>query len=338
MRLVTDLSITGRPHRPPRGPRDPSLELDFTASRFTLGGFGHIIQFARATTATYHDATGALQVAAIDQPRIDHGRGTGLIRGLLVENTRTNLLLNAATPATQTVSVTAALHALSFWGAGTITLSGAHSASLTGPGGDARAVLVFTPAAGALTLTVSGSVQMAQLEAGNCATSFISTAGAPATRLADRPVVLIGPWWNPDEGTVLAEWQGINQQSGNTRIIGLPGQRSILSLSAATGTGGANALRLEMWNGASGFAVILTSDITKGIRRGLAAWSSAGRQLAILGQTAVNAAPLMNSGAATEFYLGTSSASGGLAINGCLRRIRYWPRRLSQDDLLQLAT
>ena len=213
-------------------------------ARFTPGGFGQTIQFARASTASFHDASGVMQTAAIDQPRIDHDRGTGLVRGLLVENARTNLLLNAAIPVTQTVSVTAALHALSFWGTGTITRSDAHSASLTGPGGSARAVLVFTPAAGALTLTVSGDVQMAQLEAGNCATSFIPTAGAPSTRLADRPVVPFGSWWNPDEGTILAEWQDINQQSGNTRVIGLPGSRSVLSLSAATGTGaatGANA-------------------------------------------------------------------------------------------------
>ncbi len=149
MKLVTDLSLTGRPPRPARGPRDPSLVLDFVAGRFTPGGFGQTIQFARATTASFHDASGVMQTAAIDQPRIDHDRGTGLVRGLLVENARTNLLLNAATPVTQTVSVTAALHALSFRGTGTITLSGAHSASLTGPGGNARAVLVFTPAAGA---------------------------------------------------------------------------------------------------------------------------------------------------------------------------------------------
>ncbi|WP_323039928.1 hypothetical protein [Gemmobacter sp.] len=193
MKLVTDLALTGRPPWPARGPHDPSLVLDFVAGRLTPGGFGQTIQFARATTASFHDASGVMQTAAIDQPRIDHDRGTGLVRGLLVENARTNLLLNAATPVTQTVSVTAALHALSFRGTGTITLSGAHSASLTGPGGNARAVLVFTPAAGALSLTVSGSVQMAKLEAGNCATSFIPTAGAPATRLADRPVAPVGP-------------------------------------------------------------------------------------------------------------------------------------------------
>lgn len=137
---------------------------------------------------------------------------------------------------------------------------------------------------------------------------------------------------------MLAEWQYINQQSGNTRIIGLPGSRSVLSLSAATGTGGAHALRMEMWNGASGFSVILTADITKGIRRGLAAWSPTGRQAAISGLTVVSAPPLVDSGSVGEFYLGMGQATGGLAINGCLRRIRYWPRRLSQDELLQLAT
>ncbi|WP_323039929.1 hypothetical protein [Gemmobacter sp.] len=110
---------------------------------------------------------------------------------------------------------------------------------------------------------------------------------------------------------MLGEWQDINQQVARTRIIGLPGSRMMLSLLGSTGTGGANSTTMEMWNGSSSLPVTMPSDITKGIRRGLAAWSPTGRQAAISGQTAVSAAPLVSSGLVTAFFLGMGQATGG---------------------------
>lgn len=316
----------------------PTLDFDFLTGVHLPGTFGTTITFTRAGTGTRINPFGEVETIATGLPRIDHDRVTGARRGLLVEDARTNLFLQSGAPATQTVSGEAAQHALSFYGTGTITLSGAHSATLAGTGANARAVLIFTPSAGALTLTVAGSVQLAQLEAGNCATSYIPTTTAPVTRARDVVSVPVGPWWNPDAGSMLVEWQDINQQSGNTRIIGMPGLRSIMSLSGGAGPGGADASRLEMFNGANNFAVILGADITKGIRRGVAVWSAAGRSLAISGQTAESAAPLVNTGTVAELYLGSSTATGGLAVNGCLRRVTYWPRRLGPAEILQLAT
>ncbi|MFV3388434.1 hypothetical protein ACNFCJ_24020, partial [Pseudomonas sp. NY15364] len=78
------------------------------------------------------------------------------VRGLLIEESRTNLLLNSATLATQSVTVTAVAHTLSFYGTGSVTLSGAATGTLTGTGAGNRVSLTFTPTAGTLTLTVSG--------------------------------------------------------------------------------------------------------------------------------------------------------------------------------------
>lgn len=76
-----------------------------------------------------------------------------------------NMLLNSATLATQTVTVTVgATNILSFYGTGSITLSGAATGTLTGTGVSDRVSLVITPSTTSLVLTVSGSVTQAQLE------------------------------------------------------------------------------------------------------------------------------------------------------------------------------
>jgi hypothetical protein len=338
MKFVSDLSPNGRSHRPRSCLPQPALRLDFTTDTYHPGGFGPMITFTRAGSARYHDASGVMQVAAVNTPRIDHDRGTGTRRGFLVEGPRTNIFLQSATPATQSVTVTAQLYSLSFWGTGSITLSGAHTATLNGSGPNTRAVLIFTPTAGALTLTVSGEVQLAQLEPGNCATSYIQTMTAATTRLADVAVLPLGFWWNPNEGTMLVEWQDINMQSGNTRIIGMDALRSIQNLAGAIGPGLNNANQLQMWNGSVAFSAQPgpVIDLSKGIQKGVAAWSGAGRSVAIRNTLATTPTLLFNTGSPTELNLGAAAGGSG-AINGCLRRITYYARRLPDAQLLSLV-
>lgn len=107
-------------------------------------------------------------------------------KGVLIEGARTNLFLNSATGVTQSITVTAAAHTLSFRGTGTITLSGVSTAGpLVGSGANTRVTLTFTPTAGSLTLTVTGSVTNVQLELGAFGSSWIPTAGASVTRNLD---------------------------------------------------------------------------------------------------------------------------------------------------------
>ncbi len=114
---------------------------------------------------------------------------------LVVGNRRgINLLTSTITMATQNVATIATSYTLSFTGTGTVTLTGTSTAGpLVGTGATDRVSLVFTPTAGTLTLTVSGSVTSAQLEAGTLTAYEANPAGSinppSATSDAGRGIV-----------------------------------------------------------------------------------------------------------------------------------------------------
>jgi hypothetical protein len=143
------------------------------------------IDFTRASAATLGNASGLIESVASGVPRLDYTGGG--CPSLLLEPQRTNLFLNSASGATQSITVTAEAHTLSFYGTGSVTLSDVASGTLegTGTGVANRVSLTFTPTAGTLTLTVSGTITDVQLEEGSYPTSYIPTTSAAVTRAAD---------------------------------------------------------------------------------------------------------------------------------------------------------
>lgn len=136
------------------------------------------LRWERDTTANGFNRYGEFATADAGVPRAEY-------EGWLVERESTNILLNSETLSTQNVTVTANEYTLSFYGTGSITLSGVEVDTLNGTGADERVSLTFTPSAGTLTLTVTGTVEKANLELGGLATSYITTEGSEETRSAD---------------------------------------------------------------------------------------------------------------------------------------------------------
>jgi len=169
-----------------------TLDLDFSAnSHKVYEQFGlepkqlqSVIVTSRNSTATYQSPT-AIVTAAINAPRITYDATTGRALGLLVEEQRTRLnTASASVTAPQNATVTAAAHTISFYGTGSVVLSGVHSATLAGTG-SGRVTLTFTPTAGTLTMTPSGTVTDLQLELGAFASTIIrGSEGSQVTRLA----------------------------------------------------------------------------------------------------------------------------------------------------------
>src|SRR5678816_4391057 len=107
----------------------PALSLDF----MTPGTLDPRITFTRASTGTYFDSAGVMQTAALNAPRWDYNPATLQLRGLLLEDTRTNNLRNStmvgATPGTPGTYPTN----WGGWGMGATGLS----SSITGTGTEA---------------------------------------------------------------------------------------------------------------------------------------------------------------------------------------------------------
>jgi len=70
----------------------PALGLDFMQP----GSLDPSITFTRASTATYFDSAGVMQTAATNAPRWDYDPATLALRGLLIEEARTNVIVSSA--------------------------------------------------------------------------------------------------------------------------------------------------------------------------------------------------------------------------------------------------
>lgn len=180
------------------------LDLDFTTGSIVDRVAGYTPTFTRAGAVKLAWSGSQFASYAADVPAFQLA-SDGVLE-YLHEPAATNLYLNSGTPATQSITVTAQQYTLSFYGTGTLTLSGASTAGpLVGTGAEPNRVsLTFTPSAGSLTLTLSGSISRPQLETGAVATSPITTTGSTATRTADA-MSLTGSnfsGWFPSDGQV----------------------------------------------------------------------------------------------------------------------------------------
>jgi hypothetical protein len=316
----------------------PSLVLRFSDNKSLVDAVtgASLVTFTRASSGTFVGSDGVLQTAATDVPRFNHNPTTGESLGLLVEEQRTNLLLNSGTLSTQSVTVAAVAHTLSFTGTGTITLTGVSTAGPlvgTGTGEANRVSLTFTPTAGSLTLTVSGTVTNAQLEAGAFRTSYIATTGSAATRSADVASITgsaFSNWYRQDEGTVFADI--------NTAPVANIAQ-AVFDLSE-----GAGLERIFQRRNTGGFVVTAITDnnVVQG-DFGSVSVSASGRARSGLAyrlndfEAAVNGSASGTDTSATvptpdRIHMGQNFASGQ-AINGTIRRLCYWPTRLPSSTL-----
>ena len=315
----------------------PRLALDFTTASLDPR-----VTFTRTTSAsnpaTYIDSSGVITAATNNQPRFDYDPVTLVCKGLLIEESRTNSLLNSDTLSTQIVTVTAAVRTLSFYGTGSVTLSGAHTAVVAGTGAyPTRTTYSFTPTAGALTLTVAGTVQYAQLEAGAFATSYIPTTSAALTRNADVATMTgtnFSSWFNQTEGAITCQFN---------RTTAAPSSSFIRIWEMSDGTT-SNRMRMMLgvtttanYDCTSGGSAVGSMDVGAYTANTNAKITGAYKTDSFAGSQNGASPTTDTSGIISwtmnQLVFGGNATGGGSYLNGYVQKFFYYPQRLINNEV-----
>lgn len=311
----------------------PRLALDFT----TAVADARVGTARLANTATRFNSIGLIEVVNANLPRFDFDPSTLICKGQLIEEARTNLflnsLINGTNLTTQSVTLSAVAYTLSFYGSGSIAISGGHSATVAGIGAfPNRKTYTFTPTAGSSTFTVTGDVKFAQLEAGAFATSYIPTTTSSLTRNADV-VSMTGAnfssWWDSTAGTFLASYQTLVAAaiSAARGILAYDSNGNKLVTYIGGGSSGASTYDGSTILAAAGSVVAAASKTVM-------AYSTTDRAISSNGGTvATGAAPSAGFLTATSLNIGSLNTGNTSQINGYIRAVNYWPQRLTNSEI-----
>lgn len=211
------------------------------------------------------------------------------------------------------------------------------SASATSSAGvSTLTFVVMLRSGGALTYLGDGTsgiyVWGAQLEAGAFPTSYIPTAASQVTRAADVAVITganFSRWYNQSEGTFVAEFDCSGSSSALSADDATNNNFIRVGRLNTTGrlrvfSGGAEQADAQPANGAGWSGSVKVAGAFKA--NDFAASASGGT----VTTDAAGSVP-----AITQLRIGTSG--GGDPINGHVRRIRFYPTRLSNAQLQALT-
>jgi hypothetical protein len=366
----------------------PALDLNFAGSETVDSR----VTFTRSTTATFVGQNGLLQSAAINVPRIEFSPTTLECLGLLIEETRTNIILQSNTPTVaswifsnttgtanttevpdpagtntatklvsnasggavlQSVTSTAVAHTASVW---LRTASGTLSIQLVLYRASPFAVVTAT------TVTVTSTWQRfiitgtfldttahnfqygtgtsatiysygAQVEVGPFATSYIPTTTVPVNRGADVANVGVSQFpYNATEGAVFINATTISTAVNNNRYLGL--------YLASSPT--ANRL-LDLFKLGSQYTNYKSSDAQS---TSFGTWQQTSKicaaykidDYAFVANGGTVVTDTATSGLATADTMPIGHFSNTNQLNGHVRQITYFPRRLSNAELQAVST
>ena len=369
----------------------PSLDLRFADNKSLVDAVSgqQLITFNRASSGTFVNSAGVIQTAATDVPRFDHNPITGESLGLLVEEQRTNLVLNSATfqptsggtPAAYTVDQVApdgtttgsrqtaanprtlvdyigianALYTFSFYyrvtsGTAGFSVQLKNAQSDTVITSDTSPVATTTWRRFTISGTTTGATPGARIElvgvvpgfvfwgadlqAGAFPTSYIPTTTAAVTRSADVASITgsaFSGWYSQSEGTVYH--QGRTPINANFFSIddGTVDNRITSYMPSATAP--------AFFVGASGAtqANISSSAITAGSMFAQASAYKVADFVIVTNGGTVSTDTSGSVPTVNRMVIGTN-VSGTAAVNGTIRRLCFWPQRLTNSTLQSITS
>lgn len=197
--------------------------------------------------------------------------------------------------------------------------------------------LDFTFSIGA-AIDITLRIGLPQLEQGAFATSVIPTSTVALTRAADvASVNTLSPWYNASEGTFYGEIS-VPQLGRAARIFVVDDGTTNNQIDTTLSEGNNFAIESVasgVYGGSSGTANTITANT---IQKTAATYSTGLNETVCLnGGTAASANVTLPSVSLTTMRLGQQSNFAAI-LNGHLRRITYYPRRLSDAELQTLTT
>jgi len=179
-----------------------------TNTALTINSVGPYSFFLKVVTNEGFRFTARVGISCtVDNISVKEYTGTHLTQATtankpLVRRGMLNELLNSATPATQSVTCIAAPYTLALYGTGNVVLSGTGAGTLTGTGASDLVVLNFTPTAGSVTFTKSGTVSSFGLFKGTwTAAQILAEGGIPTTTATAASNPSAGKYWWSFDGS-----------------------------------------------------------------------------------------------------------------------------------------
>jgi hypothetical protein len=207
-----------------------------------------------------------------------------------------------------------------------------------GATGATAALAMFCNNGAAIDITLR--IGLPQLEQGAFATSVIPTTTTALTRAADvASVNTLSPWYNASAGTVYAEFASYGSASAFPTVWQLDDgtTQNLLSGYVFTNILGTAQRTLNVSQGdlnTAGAAINWNNNTKMGYAYATNDSALSGNGSALTGFAVDNTVSIPT---VTAFRMG-GKPLGAQAINGWLRRITYYPRRLSNADLQTITT
>ena len=180
-----------------------------------------------------------------------------------------------------------------------------------------------------------------QLEQGAFATSYIPTTTAAATRAADSAVVTpISSFFNASEGTLLCDFttgadlismRGASVDNGSNN-------QNVLNILGATSGGVGNSFEVREANSGVASLPSFTTVVANTNYRIAGAYASGNYGASLNGGTAATSTATALPTGLTHLNIGSSDGGQGAYLNGHIRKVAYWPKRLTNTLLQQITT
>lgn len=314
-----------------------TLDMDFVNKRFSLNGtqYASDTAFITAASITSSRTSSATDLLPTSPSGFAFNTYSANVRrllanGVLSEGPRSNVFLNSGAPVTQTITLATGKFTIWVNGSGSAAVT-AGTATLTGAGTatNGSPVTINISVGGTIIVTITGSLQHVQAEAGAGGTSAIITVGASANRTADIFTLPKGTWYGPTAGTFFAQWGPVSDNNGFApRLLGASNGSIAPAFMQNNNTVGT-------FNGSVALMSAAGASVLGGGKFAYT-FNATGRAVCYNAGTVATDANLEVAPAA-NFTVGNDNGANQFS-NGFLKRIWFVPSRSSNATLQSLTT